>query len=133
MSTTSRLEGSHGAARDEQAWAEALARPAVETRGGDNVTTAAATSPADAVAARVGLDAAALLRVALAATLDGPQQQGTTPTAERVRELLSYDILDWATSAPWDNRPGGVFVDSPGWGRFVGKAYGDVQASRVFR
>jgi hypothetical protein len=39
------------------------------------------------------------------------------------------------TSAPWDNRPGGSppFVDSPGWGRFVGEAYRDVQASRVFR
>ncbi|MET0646032.1 MAG: hypothetical protein ABW208_05375, partial [Pyrinomonadaceae bacterium] len=37
------------------------------------------------------------------------------------------------TSAPWDKRPGGSFVDSPPWGRFVGEAYRDVQASRVFR
>lgn len=39
------------------------------------------------------------------------------------------------TSAPWDNRPGNnpPYVDSPGWGNFVGEAYRDVQASRVFR
>ena len=39
------------------------------------------------------------------------------------------------TSAPWYHRPGSnpPFVDSPGWGRFVGEAYRDVQASRVFR
>lgn len=34
------------------------------------------------------------------------------------------------TSAAWDDRPD--FVDSPGWGQFVGEAYRDVQASRVF-
>lgn len=99
MSTTLRLEGSLGTARDEQAWAETQARPAIETREGDGVQTTAVASPSDAVAARTGLDAATLLRGALAATLDQPQPQGTTPTAERVKELLSYGILDWAVTA----------------------------------
>lgn len=38
------------------------------------------------------------------------------------------------TSAPWDFNPNRVppFVDSPGWGFFVGEAYKDVRASGVF-
>lgn len=38
------------------------------------------------------------------------------------------------TSAPWDNNPNRVppYVDSPGWGFFVGEAYRDVRASGVF-
>lgn len=99
MSTTLRVEGNLAAARDEQAWAEVQARPAVETGEGGGAPAAADTSPADAVAARVGLDAATLLRGALAATFAQPQQQGTTPTAERVKELLSYGVFDWAVTA----------------------------------
>ncbi|HEX8721625.1 MAG TPA: hypothetical protein VF736_13400, partial [Pyrinomonadaceae bacterium] len=54
----------------------------------------------------------------------------STWPVENVRALGSE-----YTSAPWDNRPGGEppFVDSPGWGFFVGEAYRDVQASRVFK
>lgn len=39
------------------------------------------------------------------------------------------------TSAPWDLNPGQTpqFVDSPGWGYFVGEAYRDVGASGAFR
>lgn len=99
MSTTMRVEGSLAAERDEQTWAEMYAQPAVESRSGDNIVMPSATSSSDAVAARAGLDAATLLRGALAATLDQPQQQGTTPTAERVKELLSYGVFDWAVSA----------------------------------
>lgn len=57
------------------------------------------TSPGDAVAARGGLDAASLRRGALTAGVTLFQAQPVTPTAEKVKELLSYGVLDWAVSA----------------------------------
>lgn len=68
-----------------------------ERRTGEGALTAAGTSPGDAVAARGGLDAASLRRGLLSATLDGTRQ-ASTPTAERVKELLSYGVFDWAVT-----------------------------------
>ncbi|MET0649305.1 MAG: hypothetical protein ABW208_22065, partial [Pyrinomonadaceae bacterium] len=97
MSMTLRVEGSLAAERDEQAWAEIQAQPAVESREGDGALTTAVTSPAEAVAARFGLDAASLLLAQLTTTLNQPQT--TTPTAEKIKELLSYGVLDWTVSS----------------------------------
>lgn len=99
MSTTVRVEGSLAAERDEQAWAEVYAQPAVESREGTVTSTTAVTSPGDAVAARGGLDAASLRRGVLSAAFDETQAQAATPTAEKVRELLSYGVFDWSVSA----------------------------------
>lgn len=69
-------------------------------RADSGALTTVGTSPGDAVAARDGLDAASLRRGLLSATLGDAQPQTTTPTAERVKELLSYGVFDWAVTAP---------------------------------
>jgi hypothetical protein len=102
MSTTVNLEGSLAAdaTRGEHEWAEIYAQPAVESREGGGATlTATVTSPGEAVAARAGLDSATLRRGVLAATLDQPQPPTAMPTADRVKELLSYGVFDWAVSS----------------------------------
>jgi hypothetical protein len=107
MSTTVSLEGSLAAeaTRDEQAWAEIYAQPPAENREGGGMPTTAATSPGEAVAARVGLDTASLLRGALAATFEQTRQTpGATPTAGKVKELLSYGVFDWTVSAGDERR-----------------------------
>lgn len=102
MSNTVSLDGGLAVetTRDEQSWAEIYAQPAIAGREVNTILSPAVTSPGDAVAARVGIDSAALLRVALAENLDQPEPQTTTtPTAEKVKELLSYGVFDWAVSA----------------------------------
>lgn len=69
-----------------------------ERRTGDGRSTSPTTSPGDAVAARDGLDSASLRRGVLTAGITETQQQPVTPTAEKIKELLSYGVFDWAVS-----------------------------------
>ncbi len=50
------------------------------------------------MAARDGLDSASLRRGVLTAGITETQQQPVTPTAEKIKELLSYGVFDWAVS-----------------------------------
>ena len=69
-----------------------------ERRTNGAPSTSPGTSPGDAVAARDGLDAASLRRGVLTAGVTQTQPPPVTPTAERVKELLSYGLFDWAVS-----------------------------------